>query len=416
MLSRPIALALLTLLSLSCAKSAGFGPNDLGGDVAGRPDFSPSDLYQSPCNSPDTPSLSGTVYAPNGVDPIAGAVVGIPLTVPNLPPRARCTSCAEGAGFRTMVYSDARGRFHLRGVPADGAPFRLVMQKGYFRRVLTLDAPGCTSRPLEAALTTLPGKTAHYGPADTVPRIAVVSGAWDQLEKVLTKLGLEEFELYDGTALGAEAEALLASSTRMAPYHMIFINCGNRFERAFTETLGAATALRSYVEAGGRLFVTDYSYDFVEQAFPEFIDFEGSHDGEPLQKAESLNAAEVGLEGLVVEAEVLDAPLREWLGLPELGALLPNGRLQVVGFQTGWAVQREVVGKVWVQGEVLGVGVTQDTPRPLTSSFDLRSGDQQCGRVVFSSYHTHGAEPQLLPQERVLEYLIFELGACPRVL
>ena len=42
---------------------------------------------------------------------------------------------------------------------------------------------------------------------------------------------------------------------------------------------------------------------------------------------------------------------------------------------------------------------------------------QACGRAVFSSYHTLGATQMvdatnLTPQERILEYLMFEAGAC----
>ena len=68
-------------------------------------------------------------------------------------------------------------------------------------------------------------------------------------------------------------------------------------------------------------------------------------------------------------------------------------------------------GKVWVSAPVVwagGKGV-----RPLTASCDYRGSDGSgCGRVMFSSYHTYGDAPDLLPQERVLEYLILEIGAC----
>ena len=62
--------------------------------------------------------------------------------------------------------------------------------------------------------------------------------------------------------------------------------------------------------------------------------------------------------------------------------------------------------------------------RPVTVSFDYPAGPGACGRVLFSSYHTrehadHAVQfPAYCPtgaalaQEHVLEYLIFELGAC----
>jgi hypothetical protein len=58
---------------------------------------------------------------------------------------------------------------------------------------------------------------------------------------------------------------------------------------------------------------------------------------------------------------------------------------------------------------------------PQTVKFDVAAtgGGQPCGRVVFSSYHTldsttTSADPsvKLTPQERILEYLMLEAGAC----
>ena len=44
-------------------------------------------------------------------------------------------------------------------------------------------------------------------------------------------------------------------------------------------------------------------------------------------------------------------------------------------------------------------------------------GQQACGRAIFTSYHTLPATTMvdathLAPQERILEYLMFEAGAC----
>jgi hypothetical protein len=306
-------------------------------------------------------------------------------------------------------------------VPNDGKPFQLAIQKGYFRRVIEVTVATCGKLELTKEQSRLPGKTKQYGQYDTIPKIAVVSGAWDRLEKVLDKLGVEEKTVFNGRdlATGPESmQALLQNGARLKEHHMIFINCGTKFEGLVTQPGPSRNNLRDYVKQGGRLFVTDYSYDFVEQAFPEFIDFQGQHDGDPITTPEKHNAAEVGKEDLVVQGDVLDSDLKKWLALPEIGALLPNGLVQIVGFQTAWAVQKSTIAeaKVWVQGRVSGIGVTPDQPRPLTTSWDFVDADKTgCGRIVFSSYHTHGTQSTLLPQERVLEYLILEIGGCPRV-
>lgn len=416
-----LALALALLLCAPGCKEEGTFVD------AGPPDLAPTDLptpvdiYINPCAPNAPPTVTGTIYAPNGVDPVAGASIGVPLALAALPPQVRCDTCAVAGKFSAQTYAKADGTFRLEGVPNDGKPFKLAIQKGYFRRVIDVTVPSCGSVELTKEQTRLPGKTKEYGEYDTIPKIAVVSGAWDQLEKVLTKLGVQEKVIFNGRDLGSGPEsmqALLQNGAVLKSHHMVFINCGNKFEALVTEPGPARNNLRDYVKAGGRLFVTDYSYDFVEQAFPEFIDFQGGHDGEPLTKQEPHNAAEVGKEDLVVEGDVLDADLKKWLALPAIGALLPNGLVQIVGFQTAWAVQKEVnpLAKVWVTGRVYGIGVTPDVPRPLTSSWDFVDADKQgCGRLVFSSYHTHGTDAALLPQERVLEYLVLEIGGCPRV-
>jgi hypothetical protein len=172
------------------------------------------------------------------------------------------------------------------------------------------------------------------------------------------------------------------------------------------------------VRQGGRLFVTDHSYDFVEQVFPEFIEFEGAQ-GAPPGQPEPHDAAELGPATDSVRATVLDKDLKAWLALPEVGALLPSGEVNLLGFLDSWAIMKSVNekagGRVWVTAPMVGPG--GNVVRPLTATYDFRDTDGKgCGRVLFTSYHTHGDAPQLLPQERILEYLILEIGACGSIL
>jgi hypothetical protein len=51
---------------------------------------------------------------------------------------------------------------------------------------------------------------------------------------------------------------------------------------------------------------------------------------------------------------------------------------------------------------------------PLTVQADVADASgNYCGRVVFSSYHVQTSTTAMLsPQERVLEYLFFQLSTC----
>jgi hypothetical protein len=410
-------LGTLLLIAVGCTDQTYF-PGKEAGPPDGPRNLEPlpplPDLH-NPCAPNPPPSISGKVYAPNGVDPVAGASVGVPIVIYPLSKTVQCESCAVKGKWSALVYTGADGSFKLQGVP--NGSFTLLIQKGHFRRVLKLTVPTCGHLDLEKTQTTLPGRNAKWDPLDAVPSIAVVSGAWDQIEKVLTKLGVEEKTVYNGKDYGTGPEsvqALLQNGGLLQSHHLLLFNCGTKFEALVTQPGPARSNLREYVRKGGRLFVTDFSYDYVEQTFPEFIDFEGSESTPALQPEEP-NAAELGSENLNVRAAILDPALKAWLGLPEINALLPDGHVEITGFMTGWAVIKSVNealgGKVWVSGGVTWAGGTGG--RPLTASYDFRDADQQgCGRVLFSSYHTHGTGAELLPQERILEYLILEIGTC----
>ncbi|MCU1283516.1 MAG: hypothetical protein JWM53_7062 [bacterium] len=52
---------------------------------------------------------------------------------------------------------------------------------------------------------------------------------------------------------------------------------------------------------------------------------------------------------------------------------------------------------------------------PQTIRFDVPApgSTQACGRAIYTSYHTlPTTTTQLVPQERILEYLMLEAGAC----
>jgi hypothetical protein len=407
-------IAAVMLAGLPRCSDTSYFPGDASIDVEPtKLDHGPiPDLYNNPCAPNPPPTVSGKVYAPNGVDPVAGASVHVPLALAPLPKTVQCESCAVKGRFSSHIYTNADGSFTL---PVPNGTFKLGLQKGHFRRIIEVTMPQCGHVDLTKEQTTLPGKSKQWDELDAVPSIAVITGTWDHMEKVLDKLGLQERAVYVGDIYGTGPEtmqALLQNGTLMRTYHVILINCGTKFEDLVKQPGPARNNLREYVRQGGRLFVTDFSYDYVERTFPEFITFEGNGSTE-------LNAAEIGSQMDKVNGTILDKSLKDWLKLPEINALLPSGQVELTGFMTGWAVMKEVTaksGQVWVTAPVTwagGAGV-----RPLTATYDFRDTDGAgCGRVLFTSYHTEGdpLAPTLLPQERILEYLILEIGACSNI-
>jgi hypothetical protein len=159
--------------------------------------------------------------------------------------------------------------------------------------------------------------------------IAVVDGDYDDVEGQLAQLGLEATRV-DGRDAD-ETLAFLGDAAAMAGFDVIFVEGGIAEDGVLTEVVEPVTA---YVDAGGRLFVGDWSYDLVELAWPDRIDFVGDdriHDGAQLGEYDRVDAV---LSDRAVEAfvgaertEVLyDDPL--W---PPMNSVNPAASLHVTG-------------------------------------------------------------------------------------
>jgi hypothetical protein len=264
----------------------------------------------------------------------------------------------------------------------------------------------------------------------TDKKIAVVTGNYDRNEYLLAKFGLgqplsedEVYKLYDGVnhppydgSLDDSYPNFPELFASLLYYDVVFINCGNLYETNFREDNSGSwqAALRTYVSKGGRLFVSDLSYDFLEQALPEYIDFAGS-DGTPENVPEAWNAAQRGdgpTSGAAEsrDATVTDPKLVKWLqkvncvdsaGDTMLSCINGENTITITGFYKNWAQMDGLSqgGKVWL--------VDNADKRPLVVTVNVDSG-----RILFSSYHTESdviGRVGFTPQERVLQYLMFVL-------
>lgn len=276
-------------------------------------------------------------------------------------------------------------------------------------------------------------------------KMAVVRGAFDRMQDILAKVGFGEVETEQGAAgygqlvPGTEAFDLLNSpkvlfedqdgdgKKDLFNYDIVFINCGAS-EQAISSFKGKhhrwhketghpsilneenRTTLKKFVEEGGVLYTTDWAYDYVEQALPSYINFYGSEEVS-VNDPEDSNAAEVGRSGIETHGNILQNSLQAWLANVDCyegkSCLNNDQSILITDFLAGWGVIEGAHSGAnvtfWVEGDVEwteGSGV-----RPLTLSF--KAGE---GSVFYSSYHTVESEftPNWRPQERVLQYLVFE--------
>lgn len=440
------------LLAFALAAAAACGPN------AGRGD--PPD---GPTDAPGTGTLHGVVWAPGMAPgmvparqeiPIAGALVSLELTRPApIPAGVYCQTCVSTGGG---VLTDARGGFELTPlVPGD---YWLVIQKGQFRLEQEIRIEEGV-RGLPAAMTTLPSE---LDPARgmTIPKIAIAVGNNDSIEDVTGKMGLGqvgadgdftstlgELDLYTnggpdlGMAMGTLTQ-LVSDLDRLRRYHIVFIPCAYNANVAALRDPDVLRNLRRYVEEGGKLYVTDWSGEWVDNVWPAPITLGetiattdpptdtpataydpttdtwdptrfGNADGEVYQSS---------------DAQAVDAALATWLdgqiaprsdtggdiGPIDAGRFTTYDNWNWVASLTPMVVGQDEMGnnivdvpKAWVTGS--GSPAAGPDRRPLTVTFHPPG----CGRVLFSTYHTApGTHAGLLPQERVLLYLIMEIGVC----
>lgn len=452
--SKTSVLLVAALQSWSC------GERDSSGDPGDSEDHRDAGLVETDagCNTPECfnfcPSgtmttLRGQVLAPNGIDPIPSALVYVPRgDIPEPSAQVSCELCqsyVNSAAVSTVTAVD--GTFTLGPIPtaegqAPGETITIVAQKGRFRKVseVVIEAP-CGDNVTESSQTRLPSRSAGL---DRVPKIAVATGDYDVMECVLLDIGLDPdaFDLYNGISYsrynqgtccetpnteGSLAD-LLGDADLMKTYNVIIINCAANDHEALLSDATIRESIEDYVASGGRLYVTDWSYDYIEQItnFSPLIDFGPDASG---SGPEEPNAAQTGNGGIWTEALVHDEEMADWLRAVEAAnteeIIDEDGRVRIDHFSGNWAMQYAVNAnsnaKVWLSGNVVGQSLSGDLP--LTTTFDYL----QCGRVMFSSHHTMGrrringpafpdyCESEFAPQERLLMYLIMHVADCIQI-
>ncbi len=394
------------------------------GDAAATGTFEPTDGAAEAGKLVPVGYLSGKVVAPEGTVPISQALVYLTDRQPDpIPGQAYCDTCVKLSPLEGYGYSKPDGSFE---VPAYKTGKQLlVVQKGQFRRVREVDVqPG--DQRADTTFTRLPGKN-DPAKGDTIPKIAMVIGGYDKIDYSMAKLGIEEFYRYGdapppfpsngpGIKTGKSGNDLLASGGELSKNHIVLLPCATfGFDRneangqfiCGAPTSGQKGALRTFVDGGGKLYVTDFSYEAVRQTWPGFITWYDDKMQPLVDPAKGLGTAcRSGAES--TSGTVGDPGLKDWMtaiGETNIQLEASWSRIQKVSSQpgvdaTGKAVT--ITPKVWMSSQVGG------SPLPATVSFE-----QKCGRVLVSSYHCEGDNgAKLLAQEKALLYILLEVGVC----
>ncbi|HSA59859.1 MAG TPA: hypothetical protein VLJ37_09265 [bacterium] len=469
-----LALGVLAIGGLFAGGSSGCGDSGGGGGGSGLGGATTVTGTALAANGTD-PIAGATVFIPG--TPTALTVAGGKSIVQATCDGAvvECDDPPVGSCASVCTCADGTYTLDTSACPADSTTIRYC--KGSFCGEATLDCAdnpdACTANIVGS---TASGSTANIavvtGSFDEIQNVLAKLGFGTVNEFGELELGTESFDLYDGDgSLGGtypDSSALFGSLSAMQAYDIIFINCGTNEDPAAALALQAlvaevgpeaahtayhvaglkavstdlASRIRSYIEGGGTIFATDLAYDYVEQSVPEFMNFEG--DGTDVATAETPDIAQTGTSGIVSNATVMDGTMSSWLEGRSSNTIdtadspgnscttTVNGSstslldpsadtIRIGDFLAGWGVmegKHSGIGSetfVWIQGPVDftdpdDFSAQNGVVRPLTATRRVGSG---C--VLYSSYHTsHSCATEgFWPQERVLQYLVFETaGRC----
>ncbi|HZU85278.1 MAG TPA: carboxypeptidase regulatory-like domain-containing protein [Polyangiaceae bacterium] len=405
------------------------------------------------CNPATT--ISGQVFDPAGVNPLYAIAVYVPQNPPTaLPQGAACQACDTlyTGGVVAGSLTDADGRFVLQNAP-DGTAVPLVVQIGKWRRQYAIDVKPCQDNPLPSLR--LP-RNATEG---DLPQIAVSTGGADSMECLFRRIGVSASEYTSGAggpghihifqggtgaraAGGAggtptpgatirggsppSATALWTSGAAMQPYDMVILSCEGG------ETANPnPQALSDYASLGGRVFASHFHYAWFLQ--PPF-----SGDNLATWTRGTNNTGNINgvIETTLPNGATFPkgVAMQKWLS--NVGALSTAGELPIdVSRHNADVSAANTPSTPWIVAD-------RAAPAPGATqyfSFDMpisSATEQLCGRIVYSDLHVGAASgdygqaagsqniPQnavtptgcannpLSPQEKALEFMIFDLSSC----
>ncbi len=211
-------------------------------------------------------------------------------------------------------------------------------------------------------------------------------------------------------------------------YDQILLPC---WGDAFAKTAAELGNLIGYGNAGGRFFATHYSYSWLHQNGV----LDGTAQWDPKANTNNTNPPPTGeaFTGNVNVNVPTSNPGRfeQWLNL--VGALNgsnPGGAPPAnptVTIQSGRHDVDKVLGTSsdWIDGTDPLPPSTSQSQMLLHFTFDMPIGQtSQCGHAIYSDFHVNGTQSNgkafpgecdaaaLTAQERVLEYMIWDLASC----
>lgn len=411
-------------------------------------------------NQVGVPNAIVYILRNNVVDDLPSVSSGIPAD------GTSCDRCEDQdlGPVLTGAITDATGNFVLEGDIPVGVEFLLVVQAGKFRRATVetlVPEAACTMTVFPDALpdnpTRLP-RSMSDGLAANLPRVAVSTGQIDAMECVFEKMGIDHAEfgnpgddalasprihLYrggpnTGTPPGAgariddstpHASDLYGDRLRLQNYDIVVSDCEGPTwdgeDNDFAERDADGDEIREYLNRGGRMFASHLSFSWLFENGTEPYDsarpFEtglgraGEWDPDPSNNNQGTGRVSVDRPHAAPRID----QFAEWMQ-----------HERIIDSTDGTFTIFEPRSQVTELGDSSEEFVYLEDGRVQQFSFNTPYGapdDAVCGRVAYSGFHVSvggGGDPfidavfpehcsgDLTDQEKVLLYMLFDLGAC----
>ena len=370
--------------------------------------------------------------------------------------------------------TDATGHFTLDEFIPVGKEFLLVVKAGRFRRAVKYTVPqaaACETTNLPTALpdnpTRLPRSMAD-GSGVNIPRIAVTTGKVDAMECVLEKMGLAHAEFANAAATvssgaprinlyrgglaamptGASIDAmtphdstLYGSPAKLQSYDILVSDCeGTDWDSSLAERDASGANVRDFLNRGGRMFASHLSFTWLY--------------GNGTQPYAANTAVDTGLDAAATWI-LMDNNLPT-IGTGAISQGRPNTSPRIDHFRD-WMLNEKITT---APGYAFSINEPRSASTGLGSASEefvyLQTGTMRtqqfsfntpyaapkeavCGRVAYSGFHVavssgmggagggggvpggtpfdNAVFPQhcqgdLTNQEKILLYMLFDLGAC----
>lgn len=372
--------------------------------------------------------------------------------------------------------SDVDGNFTLTDVPCGANIPLVIQLGRWRRQVVIPNVACCDTTTLPASLTHMPRNRAEgdipriamvTGNVDAMECVLRKMGIEDAEFTTSGNPGRVHIFQANGADRGGgtpAASTLWSSSTSLNPYDMVLLACeGGPTTRTATEQ----QRMIDYANRGGRIFATHYHYTWLTNTWTGNPDPVGSAPSPFSTTADwwteagstngtltatidtsfprgatfaqwlynrgaSTTLGQVDVSVIRVDTrDVFNPPAQEWLSTTwNVNNYVDQG-YACYSQSCGWGCTRNNVcnaGDTCLSDHRCYRQQTVAAALPTHFTFDTPIGTppaSQCGRVVFSDFHvensggTNGtdfpgecSDGRLTAQERVLEYMLFDLASC----